>query len=96
MEPQTGATLLLALAIMGHGVAWLFRTPKESAAEMTERVERIENKHHALDLRFAIAEARLSAELRHLSNTIERLIALMQGNGEDHARISGRHPTSLG
>jgi hypothetical protein len=63
---------------------------------MTERVERIENKHHALDLRFAIAEARLSAELRHLSNTIERLIALMQGNGEDHARISGRHPTSLG
>ena len=96
MEPQTGATLLLALAIMGHGVAWLFRTPKESAAEITDRVERIENKHHALDMRFVAAEARLTAEMRHLSSTIERLINVMEGNGDSHARISGRHPTSLG
>jgi len=96
MDALTGGIWMLALTGIGLLVTWIFKTPKESAADMAERIERIENKHHALDMRFVAAEARLTAEMRHLSQTIERLIAVMQGNGDGHARISGRHPTSLG
>lgn len=94
MEPNNGLWAL-AIAVAIHAVAWFFRTPKETAGEMTARLETIETKHHALDVRFAIAEARLTAEMRHLADTIERLIELMEGD-DSHARISGRHPTSRG
>jgi hypothetical protein len=97
MDPQTVAIFSLALAVCGHTVAWLFKTPKESASETADRLERIETKHHALDMRFVAAEARLTAGMQHLSQTIERLIAIMERdrNGDDnHARISGRHPAS--
>ena len=90
MDPTTGGIWAVAIAIFAHGVAWFFKTPKETAGEMSRRVEDLSVKHHALDMRFVAAEARLSSELRHLANTIERLIDIMQ-NGNGHERNSGRH-----
>ncbi len=84
-----GLAAVLLIAFIG----WFFKGPKESAAEMVARLALIESKHHALDVRTAISEARLSSELRHLSNTIDRLIAVIEGNESDHARVSGRHST---
>ena len=90
MDAQTGALWTLALGVIGLAFVLFFRTPKEVATEAQKRIDDLEDAHHALDLKFAAAEGRLSAEIRHLANTIEQLSQTIKSM--DERRISGRHP----
>jgi hypothetical protein len=86
MDPQTGAILALALAIMGNAVVWLFKTPKEVAGATDKRVNELEDKHNALNVSVAV----LTKEVSHLARTIELLTLTIKAM--DERRVSGRHP----
>lgn len=88
MEPGTLALWGIALSIAAHGVAWFFRTPKETAGEAARRIDDLEDAHHRLDK----AVTGLMVEVRHLAQNVEQLTATIKHF--DRARISGRQPRS--
>ena len=88
MDPVGTPIALLALAVAGHAVAWFFKTPKETAGEMAQRVNALEDDHHQLDRGFYEFRATVLGELRNLTDAINRLSAAI---GHEKITQSGEH-----
>lgn len=84
MESLPVSIWALAFAVLCNCVLWFFKTPKESQTELAGRVDDLEDNHHALDKNVWA----LTAEVRHLTGSINRLSNLIDSNG---SRISGEH-----
>jgi len=73
VEPQTIAIAALALAIIGHGIAWWFKTPKEAANEVLVRLDQAEDNHHELEVQFVSSSVKLAQQVEYLGNQIKDL-----------------------
>lgn len=87
-----GSGWALAFAIITAAVLWWFKTPRQMSDDVNERVDILERAHHALDVRTSIAETRLTAEIKHLAETISELSRTLKES--DRMRSSGRHNRS--
>ncbi len=88
MDPLVVSIGFLGLSVAGHAVVWLFKTPKESANEMAKRMDDLEDEHHALDKNFTGFAERMFGEIKHLSDAINRLSAVI---GRQDMGVSGEH-----
>jgi hypothetical protein len=90
VDPISASIFTLAGSVVLLSLIYVFKGPKEMDREMSDRVgalserqDESEEQHHVLDKELV----RVSSELRHLSNTIDRLILTL-----DRAGItSGEH-----
>lgn len=64
-----GLALTIGLAFVG----WFFKTPKETANELTTRVLAIEAAQTALAVRFAGMDGKLGTQISALSDNIKEL-----------------------
>jgi len=90
VDPIPAAIYTLAGSIILLALIYVFKGPKEMDREMSDRVialasrqEDSEDRHHVLDKELV----RVSTELRHLANTIDRLITTLDRAGI----ITGEH-----
>lgn len=73
MEPLTVAVGGLAVAIIGHGVLWFFKTPRQQNDELADRVDMLENKHHGLELKHIETSTQLIVKMEQLRVELHEL-----------------------
>lgn len=101
MEPLTVAVGGLALAVMGHGVLWFFKTPRQEAADLVTRIAQGELEHRQLERDFIKSSATLGVKVDQLGVEVSGLTVAVKeltrrmDNGGAHTRRS-RHDTAPG
>lgn len=88
MDPGTAALWAVAVSIVGLAFVLLFKSPKEVSREIEVRVGTLEERHHELDTGFYEFRATVLAELRHLTDAINRLSTVL---GQEKITQSGEH-----
>jgi hypothetical protein len=73
MDPAVVSQWAIAISIAGAAVMWFFKSPKETANEMSQRVEDLEDRHHALDKDYIGFQQLILGEIRNLADAVNRL-----------------------
>jgi predicted nucleic acid-binding Zn-ribbon protein len=82
--PTDIALVSLALAIVAHGIAWFFKTPKEASKEVSldlkeaekalhERVNKVEDSHIRLERQYIRSSVELGEKVKSLAEAIREL-----------------------
>ncbi len=81
MNDSTLAIWGLVMSLIGLACVLFFKGPKETSTEISRRVDTLEDRHHDLDRDFFGFQERILAEMRSLTDAINRLASVVGERG---------------
>jgi hypothetical protein len=92
MDPLTVAVGGLAVAIAAHGVMWFFKTPRQEAEEIMNRMTEAEREHRKLEVDFIRSSVSLGVKVDQLGVEVSGLTIAVKELTRRMDNGSARHP----